>query len=322
MALGGPDRPVGGLGVRAPAGVELRPAGRADLDGVLALLAQREGSPPLDAPAAQARGRWESVIGSVDAAPFLAVADGEPAGVLLLFFRRRLNFATWEAWVPELVVAPAFRRRGIGRALLRVAIEEWRLRGAHRLSVELTPGEEAGRALLSGMGLEEAFVRFRQEPIAISDALRANGVEIRSVGTDDFEAVTRLVAEMGPHRSPVPERMDAVRRSFEELIGRPQDASLVAVQDGTVVGVCTLELREPMRSPGLEAWIPELVVTEPMRGRGTGGALLAAGLAQAVERGASSAVLESGNGRRVAHALYRSFGFADAGAGFILLRNR
>jgi len=55
----------------------------------------------------------------------IAIADDEPAGVLLLSFRRRLNFATWEGWVPELVVSGAHRRRGIGRALLRVAIEEF-----------------------------------------------------------------------------------------------------------------------------------------------------------------------------------------------------
>ena len=166
MAFSGPEPPVGGLSVRAPAGVELRPAGRDDLEAVLALLAERKA---LGAPAIQpdvARERWERVIGSVDASPFLAIADDLPAGLLLLFFRRRLNFATWEAWVPELVVADAFRRRGIGRALLRVAIEEWRLRGAHRLAVETAPGEDAGKALLAGLGLDDTFVRLRLEPMA------------------------------------------------------------------------------------------------------------------------------------------------------------
>jgi GNAT superfamily N-acetyltransferase len=322
MTSSGPDRPVGGLSVRAPAGVELRPASREDLASVLELLARREGLPAPGLAPELARDRWEAIMGSVDAAPFLAIADGEPAGLLLLFFRRRLNFATWEAWVPELIVAPAARRRGIGRALLRVAIEEWRLRGAHRLAVEVALGEEPGRSLLSGLGLEEALLRFRQEPMASRGLVPPDDVTIRPLQPDDVDAVTRLVAEMGPARSPVPERMDAVRRSFAELVRRPQDASLVAVREGSVVGVSTLELRETLRAPGVEAWIPELVVTEPMRGRGIGAALLDGALADAAARGGIAATLESGARREVAHALYRSAGFVPAGALFTLLRDR
>jgi len=161
----GPARPVGGLAVRPPAGVELQPAGRDDLVTVLRLLGERESlAPPLSSQAA--RDRWERIIGSVDASPFLAIAEGEAAGLLLLVFRRRLNFATWEGWVPELVVARTFRGRGIGRALLRVAIEEWRLRGAHRLSVETEPMEDGCAAMLTGLGFEEGLLRFRHDRIA------------------------------------------------------------------------------------------------------------------------------------------------------------
>src|SRR5207237_1993810 len=151
MSAGGPDRPVGGLAVRPPPGVELRPAAREDLDSVLALLAERTSVEAPELNVQTAAERWEAFMSSIDSSPFLAIAEGEAAGLLLLSFRRRLNFATWEGWVPELVVADDHRRRGVGRALLRVAIEEWRLRGAHRLSVEVAPGEEAGRALLSRM---------------------------------------------------------------------------------------------------------------------------------------------------------------------------
>src|SRR5436190_20337677 len=166
MDIGGPERPVGGLAVRPPTGVELRPAARDDLDAVLALLAQRKSAPAPELAADPAAEHWEALLRSIDSAPFLALAGGEPAGILLLFFRRRLNFATWEGWVPELVVAQGLRRRGIGRALLRVAIEEWRLRGAHRLSVETEPMEDGCAAMLTGLGFEDGLVRFRQDHIA------------------------------------------------------------------------------------------------------------------------------------------------------------
>ena len=317
----GPLRPVGGLSVRPPAGVELRPAARDDLPVVRQLLSERGGPVP-DGDDPRVPDRWNAHLASIDASPFLALADGAPAGLLLLAFRRRLNFATWEAWVPELVVAESFRQRGIGRALLRVAIEEWRLRGAHRLSVDLGPGEAAGQTLLTKMGFEETFLRFRAEPIAPRGRPAPTDVVLRGVEPDDFEAVTRLVAEMGPRHSPVPERMDAVRRTFRELATRPIDLSRLALRGATPVGVCTSELRASLRRDAPELWIPELVVTEPRRGAGIGAALLDAVLAAGAAAGAGSAVLETGPRRESAHRLYAAAGFAEAGHVFTLLRER
>jgi GNAT superfamily N-acetyltransferase len=319
MRLGNPDRPVGGLAVRPPGGVELRPAGRDDLTSVLRLLAERDAVAGPDLSEQIAAERWERVIGSVDSSPYLAVADGEPAGVLLLFFRRRLNFATWEAWVPELVVTQRFRRRGIGRALLRVALEERLLRGAHRLAVETASGEDAGEALLGGLGFD-GLLRFRQGPITVRGIEPPPGVTIRPLQPYDFEAATRLVAEMGAARSPAPDRMDALERSFRDLTARSHDASLVAAGGDGVIGICTLELRETLRTQAPEAWIPELVVTEPMRGTGIGKALVDAALAEAASRGAASATLETGAARETAHRLYRSFGFRGDGGEWLLWR--
>ncbi len=322
MAGDGPTRPVGGLSVRAPGGVELRPAGRVDIGAVMRLLETRDAARRPDVTAEGAAVRWGALLGSVDAAPFIAVADGTPAGLLLLVFRRRLNFATWEAWVPELVVAEPFRGRGIGRALLRVAIEEWRLRGGHRLAVELEPNEGAGEGLLTRMGFEEAFLRFRAEPMATRGRPAPADVVLRGIEPGDVEAVTRLVAEMGPRHSPVPERMEAVARTFRELTARQADRSLVAIRDGVPIGVCTAELRETLRRDAHELWIPELVVDEPFRGAGTGAALLDAAMAAGVVAGAGSVVLESGARRAAAHRLYAAAGFAQSGRVFTLLRDR
>lgn len=321
MNLGGPERPIGGLAVRAPSGIELRPAGRDDLSAVLSLLAERPGASP-PAHLAAAKAIWEAHLSSIDAAPFLALAEDEPAGLVLLSFRRRLNFATWEAWIPELVVADRFRGRGIGRALLRVGLEEWRLRRAHRLSVDAWQDEEVARTLLSGMGFEGSMLRFQMSPLRSKGLAVPEGVEIRRITDADFEPVTRLVAEMGPHRSPVPDRMDAVHRAFRELVRRPSDGSLTAIVEGVPVGICTVEIRATLRETAPQAWIPELLVTEPMRGRGIGAALLDAALTWACEAGAESAVLESGRTREAAQALYRAAGFEPAGSVFTLLRDR
>lgn len=317
----GPQRPVGGLSVRAPAGVELRPAARDDLPAVLALLhAERPDVSLPDEPAATER--WDALLSSIDATPFLAISDGAAVGLLLLVFRRRLNFATWEGWVGQLVVAEPFRRRGIGRALLRVAIEEWRLRGGHRLAVDLDEGDEAGAALLARMGFEDAFVRFRAEPMAARGLPVPPEIEIRRLRAGDADAGTRLIAQMGPRHSPVPDRLDAVTRTFRQLVSRPADRSVLALRDGAPMGLCTAELRDLVWRRDPELWVPELVVDEPMRGRGIGAALLDHVIDDALAAGARSAVLESGPRRAAAHALYRSAGFAAAGRVFTLLRDR
>jgi GNAT superfamily N-acetyltransferase len=324
MSVGGPDRPVGGLAVRPPAGVELRPAAREDLGAALALLEQRTGQ-PTELSRDVAAARWDGLLNSIDASPFLAIADGDTVGLLLLSFRRRLNFATWEGWVPELVVSDDHRGRGIGRALLRVAIEEWRLRGAHRLSVEVALDEAAGRALLSGMGFAESLLRFSLDPIpetVASEATIRPSLTLREIREDDFGAASRLVAEMGPHRSPLPDRMDAVERAYREIVRRPSDGSLIAERDGAAIGICTLEIRTTLRRDAPEAWVPELVVTEQFRGQGIGRALLERVLQTARDRGAQRAVLESGAQRATAQALYRSVGFEAAGSVFTLLRDR
>ena len=325
MSVGGPDRAVGGLAVRPPPGIELRPAARDDLEAVLGLLAQRTSVEPPELSGPAATDRWEALQRSIDSSPFLAIAEGEPVGLLLLSFRRRLNFATWEGWVPELVVTDDHRGRGIGRALLRVAIEEWRLRGAHRLSVEVAPGEEAGPALLNGMGFEESFIRLSLDPIPAdvgSSPTVNRSLRLRSLGEDDFAAASRLVAEMGAHRSPLPDRMDAVERAYREIIRRPSDASVVAEHDGAAIGICTVEIRASLRREAPDAWVPELVVSERFRGQGIGRALLERALRAARERGAERAVLESGAQRATAQALYRSLGFVAAGSVFTLLRDR
>ena len=45
MSLGNPERPVGGLAVRAPAGVELWPVGRSDLADAVRLARAQRGLP-------------------------------------------------------------------------------------------------------------------------------------------------------------------------------------------------------------------------------------------------------------------------------------
>lgn len=318
MGLGNPDRPVGGLSVPRPSGVELRPLGREDFADALAMARELYGLP--DADPEPLRPHFESLIGDVDAAPFLAVADGEPAGFIGFRFRRRLNHATFEGWISDLVVREPYRGRGIGRMLVAAVIAEWRLRQGHTLELEVGYERTAARGLYEAAGFVERGKYFEIGPIRVR-GIRPEGVEIRPIVDDDadFESVTRLLAELG-RPAPTEEKLSALRRTYGEHVRRATTGSRLAFLDGTPVGFVSLELRQPFFTSAPQAWIPDLIVTEPARGRDIGAALLDAAFAEASARGAYAAALESGHQRATAHRLYAAAGMSDVGSFFTLDR--
>lgn len=307
MSLGNPDRPVGGLAVPRPDGVELRPLGRDDVAALAALGMQ----PGPDA--------FEALVNDVDATPFLAIADGEPAGIIDLRFRRRLNHATFEGWVGDLRVPETHRGRGIGRALLAAAVAEWRLRGGHQVEVELRRDEVAAFGLFEAAGFSDMGKFYEIAPVA-ERGIKAENVEVRPIADDDadFDATTRLLAELG-RPAPIEGKLPALRRTYAAHVARSDTGSMLAHLDGTAVGFISLEFRRRLADGALEAWIPDLIVTEAARGLDIGAALLDAAFAEALERGAVPAKLESGAQRHVAHRLYETAGMADVGS-FLTLR--
>jgi GNAT superfamily N-acetyltransferase len=322
MSLGNPERPIGGIAVRPPPGVELRPLGRGDLAAAVTLAREGRGLPPLDDPAAVAD-RYDALLNSVDTVAFLAVAGEEPAGLTVLHLRRRLNFATFEGWLSDLHVRPAAAGRGIEDALLQAAVAEWKLRGGHRILAPVHRGPASTRDALENAGFEEAFLDFSLSPVAAPEPMAVDGLSVRPVSASDGQAVTRLIAEFGPQRSPVPDRMEAVLRTFGahvRYVDAGRAASVVAELDGATVGVLTLEWQHPFWTTELHAWIPDLVVTEPMRGRGIGRALMVSALSTAADAGAADVSLESGERRVSAHGLYRSLGFTEPGRTWVLRR--
>ena len=312
MNLGNPDRPVGGLSSPRPDGVEIRPLGRDDFTDALALARELYGLP--DGDPEPHRPAYDAFVNDPDAAPFLAIADGEPAGFIGFRFRRRLNHATFEGWISDLVVRDPFRGRGIGRALLSAVIAEWRLRGSHRIELEVAYERTAARALYEAAGFVDQGRYFEIAPVRTRGIRPEPGVEIRPIVDDDadFAAVTRLLAELG-RPSPVEERMPALRRTYAQHVARADTGSLLALEDGVPAGFVSLEFRQPFFTLTPQGWIPDLIVTEGARGRRIGAALLDAAFEEALRRRVYAVALESGHQRAVAHRLYLAAGMADVG---------
>jgi ribosomal protein S18 acetylase RimI-like enzyme len=315
MNLGNPDHPVGGLAVPLPPGVELRPLGRDDFEVALELAAELYRLPASDH--APLRAAYDAMVNSADASPFLALVDGEPAGMALFWFRRRLGHSRFQGWLSDLYVRPAHARRGIGSALVRACIAEWRLRQGDSIMLEVATDNHVARALYASLGFAETGLHFQMRPIRPRGVAAAPGIQLRPMEAQDFEPVTRLLGELGV---PVPaeERMPVMRRVFADHLRDPATRSQVAVRDGDVVGLCTLVLRRPFFMAAPQAWIPELVVADRARGERIGSALLDSALAAAASEGAYACVLESGPQRAVAHALYAAAGFVDLGVFYVL----
>ena len=315
--LGNPERPVGGLAVRTPPGVELVPLGRGYLPDAVVLARAARGLAPID-DLEPLRPRWDALVNDPDTIGYLAMRDGKAAGLGLMLLRRRLNFATFEGWIPELLGSDE-----VVASLAEALVAEWRLRGGHRILASVADDDDVRRGALGGVGFEEAFIDFMLAPVAVPERPAPAGVAVRPLSEVDADAVTRLIAEFGSRRSPVPDRMEAVLRTFAahvREVGGGQAASVVAELDGVVVGVCTLEWQRPFWTNALHAWIPDLVVTEPVRGRGIGRELLTVALRSARDAAAAEVRLESGAQREAAHGLYRSVGFAVAGHTYVLRR--
>jgi GNAT superfamily N-acetyltransferase len=318
MNLGNPDRPVGGLAVPRPAGVEIRPLGRDDFANAIGLARELYVLDVTDPE--PLRPAYDALVNDPDATPFLAVADGEAAGLIVQRFRRRLNHATFEGWISDLVVRERYRGRGIGRALLASTIAEWRLRGGHQMMLEVSYDRTVARALYESAGFQNQGKYFEIGPVK-TRGISADGAEIRRITEDeaDFEATTRLLAELG-RPTPTDDKLPALRRTYDQHVRRSDTGSMLAFVDATAVGFISLEMRQPFFTSRPQAWIPDLVVTEAARGRKVGAALLDTAFAEAARRGCYAAALESGHYRDVAHQLYLGAGMSDVGSFYTLAR--
>lgn len=99
---------------------------------------------------------------------FLADADGRPLGVILC------RMAAGEVEVLTLGVTPQARRRGVGAALMAVAMEAARTEAIGAAFLEVAVDNDAAVALYAGLGFRKAGLRksyYDRGPAGYSDAL-------------------------------------------------------------------------------------------------------------------------------------------------------
>jgi GNAT superfamily N-acetyltransferase len=117
--------------------VKIRPATRADFEAVTGLLEVLGRPTVTDETREDCIAVFEEQVVDANAHHIVAEdADGVVVGFCSLHFRERLNHPTEEAWVPDLIVAEAARRRGIAAEILAEVERRARARECHAIQLE------------------------------------------------------------------------------------------------------------------------------------------------------------------------------------------
>lgn len=145
-------------------------------------------------------------------------------------------------------------------------------------------------------------------------------LEVRSARPDEADQILALVGADAISRARVPgdwptdRQRDGVRRI---LVAEDHDL-LVAVRDGTVVGVVQLSFLPEFARDGDRAQLETMHVADTERRQGTGRALVEHAIGVAREHGCGVVQLTSGTFRPEAHRFYAALGFDGTHVGFKL----
>jgi GNAT superfamily N-acetyltransferase len=140
-------------------------------------------------------------------------------------------------------------------------------------------------------------------------------MRVRAARRDDFEAVTRLLEELG--RPTVSGATEAdCRAVYDKQIFDPDSHHILAEDEHGVIAFASVHFRARLNHPTEEVWVPDLIVTDRARRRGIARALLEEVERRASERGCHVMQLESAYFRAEAHHLYRQFKMRDLGKAF------
>jgi GNAT superfamily N-acetyltransferase len=133
---------------------------------------------------------------------------------------------------------------------------------------------------------------------------------IREAVAGDFEAVSRLYAQLNPDDPPVEGQRH--RGVFEQILDREGLAILLLEVDGEVIGATYLNLI-PNLSRGAQPYavIENVVIAKERRGQKFGRRLMDETLERAWTAGCYKAMLQTGSKTPSTHAYYRACGFAD-----------
>lgn len=133
---------------------------------------------------------------------------------------------------------------------------------------------------------------------------------VRAARPEDLDALAGLLAQLFSIEADFAPDAGRQRRGLARLLAEPRARILVAEREGRVVGMVTAQLVVSTAEGALSAWVEDMVIDAPERGRGTGALLLAGIEAWAAGEGATRLQLLADRENAPALAFYARRGWA------------
>ncbi len=145
-----------------------------------------------------------------------------------------------------------------------------------------------------------------------------SGVVLRAAVASDRDAVLDLLEQLFDPPGRRPPDYDRTRGAagFEWAVTTPEADVLLAIDGGTLAGLCTVYLDFPSLRFGWRCWVEDLVVHRDRRSGGVGRLLLETAVDWGRQRGATHLELDSAPTRHDAHRFYRNAGMQQDSSAF------
>lgn len=145
-------------------------------------------------------------------------------------------------------------------------------------------------------------------------------IALRKATLSDEEAVLDLLEQLfePPGGFPSGYTRERGTEGFRHAVTSPDADILLAVENGTVIGISTVYKDYLSLRDGWRTWLQDLVVDKDHRSRGAGKMLLSASAEWARQMGCTHLDLASGLGRLDAHRFYEREGMTRGSYDFRL----
>lgn len=137
----------------------VRPATEADIPIVMQLL-EELGRPHADLTDVDVTNVYRQHLASPDQLVLVAELGGRVVGSVVGTFRTRLNWATRELWIADLIVTESARGHGVGRAIMNEVMARARQAGCHRIALESGHQRQVAHQFYQSLGFENRGIYF------------------------------------------------------------------------------------------------------------------------------------------------------------------
>jgi GNAT superfamily N-acetyltransferase len=144
--------------------LEIRPATRADVAAVLGLYVQPDFDNGAVLPIADAEALWARFASYPDYTLYVATCDAAVVGSFALLVMDNLGHCgAPSAIIEDIVVDPSFQGEGIGKAMMRFAVEEAARKRCYKLVLSSNEKRARAHAFYDSLGFARHGISFRLE---------------------------------------------------------------------------------------------------------------------------------------------------------------